>query len=276
MAIKTKNKTNAAATPAARQEKKKLRRGIIVLVSLAVLCAAVVFGLMRLNKLMFEDNRHFILRRIEVISSGFYGKNQANKRALIGKLDLKINSANLFELDVKKLRQTLRYQPNIADAQVAVLLPDTLQISVEERIPRAFLGRTDSPLVADANGMVMRSRECMGIHPNLPVIAGMPHHSLKAGEIHEKLRDALNLIMTVQRYRAFSVAGVNLSVPDELFVYMDYRFGSNVHRYRVTMPRGNYRENLDILQSAIEAARRRGDTHSRIEMTFDGQVVLKP
>lgn len=274
MAVKRKN-TTAALSPAERQEKRKLRHGIVLLVSLVLLIAGITAGLIWLNKRMFEENKHFTLRRVEIVSSGFYGKSAVSRRELVRRMNVTPGQDNLFRLDVKKLREELRTrQPNIEDAQVAVVLPDTLYVKIEERIPRAFLGRPNSPLVADANCMIMRASESLGVHPNLPVIVGMPHHALRPGERHEKLREALNLIMTVQRYRCFSVAAVNLSVPDELFVIMDYRAGNMVHRYRVTMPRKNYPENLDILQSAISEARKRGSDHSRINLTFDGQVVL--
>ena len=80
--------------------------------------------------------------------------------------------------------------------------------------------------------------------------------------------------MSVQRYRCFSVALISLRSPDELFVLMDYRDLRSSRRYHVTMLRGNYQESLDILQSAIEDARRRGDDRIKINMTYANQVVM--
>lgn len=275
MAAIRKNKNNSNGdSPALRQEKRKLRRGIILLAILFIFIAGCGVAAWWLKHRMFEQNRHFLLRQVTVESSGFWGKNSENRNALIRKLNLSINSDNLFALDMRKLRRQLRSIPNIADAQVCTILPDTVAISIEERIPRAFLGRPNSDLVADANGMVMHARQCFGVHPKLPVILVPPRCKLYPGEMQPALREALALIIAVQRYSCFSVALISLSRPDELFVLMGYRGIRGSRRYHVTMPIGNYAENLDILRSAIEDARRRGDDRIKINLMFKNQVVM--
>ena len=270
-ARKTKNST---PTPAERQEKKKLRRGVILLTVLFILLVALGVAMWWLKHRMFEKNPRFTLKHIQVESSGYWGKDVLRRNALIRKLDLRAGQQNLFDLDLRKLRMQLKSLPNVADAQVCTQLPDTLLINIEERSPRAFLGRPNSRLVVDANAMVMNARECFGVHPRMPVIVGMPHRSMRPGVIHPALREALNLIMSVQRYDCFSVALVNLSRNGELFVLMDYRHNSQIRRYHVTMLTGNYQESLDILRSAIEDALRHGDDRTKINMSFKNQVVM--
>ncbi len=274
MAVRSKNKTTAAANPAVRQEKKKLLRGIILLAMVCLFIAGCAAALFWLKSRMFKGNEHFLLRVVNIESSGYWGKGIDNRRILMDKLKLRPVRDNLFDLDPAKLKKVLLEVPNIADAEVYKTLPDTLNIRIEERIPRAFIGRPNSPQVVDANCVVMNSRECFGVHPRLPVINGMKHTYLKVGEQHRALQEALNLIMSVQRYPCFSVVMINLSQPDKLVVYMDYRVRSMVRRYHVTMPTGNYPEWLDTLKSAIENARRHGNDHTRINLTFQGQVVL--
>lgn len=275
MAVSRKTKNSSqSANPAVRQEKKKLLRGIILLAVLVLLIAGGVAALFWLQDRMFKGNDHFVLRHVNIESSGYWGKGIENRRVLLGKLNLQAGKDNLFELDMRKIRSVLRAIPNIADARVSKTLPDTLNLHIEERIPRAFVGRPNSPQVVDANCVVMNSRECFGVHPRLPVINGMKHTYLKVGEQHRALQEALNLIMTVQRYPCFSVVMVNLSQADKLVVYMDYHVRHMVRRYHVTMPVGNYTEWLDTLKSAIENARRHGNDHNRINLTFQDQVVL--
>lgn len=270
-----KSKSSAGTVdPAERQKKKKLIRGIILLALLAAIIAGCVLGLYWLKNRMFKDNDHFILRQTNINSSGYWGKNPVTTSRLLRKLDLQIGKSNLFELKLAELRQELRSIPNIADAQIRFILPDTLEINIEERIPRAFIGRPNSPLVADANCVVMNASECFGVHPNLPVINGTLHTSMRSGEVHNALRPALHLIMAVQRYKSFSVAAVSLRQEDNLVMLMDYRQGHKVRRYHVTMPKGNYPEWLDILQSSIEDALRRNDSRNRINLTFKDQVVM--
>ena len=275
MATARKNKsTSGSVDPAVRQKNKKLIRGIILLAILALMIASCIAGMYWMKNRMFEDNRHFILKKVNVVSSGYWGKDSLTANRLMRKLDLQIDKNNIFSLRPEILRRELRSIPNIANAQVWTVLPDTLEIRIEERIPRAFIGRPGSPLVVDANCVIMNSSECFGVHSNLPVINGNMHTTLKAGESHISMRPALHLIMAVQRYQNFSVAAISLRQTDNLTVLMDYRRGSNVRRYHVTMPYGNYREQLDILQSAIENAIQRRDDRNRINLTFKNQVVL--
>ena len=275
MAATRKGKGAAGANdPAERQKKKKLIRGIIFLVMLAAVLVGCVLAIFWLKSYMFKNNNHFILRNVNVVSSGYWGRDPLTSNQLLQKLNLQVNSSNLFAISSGQLRKELRSIPNIADAQVWKVLPDTLEIRIEERIPRAFIGRPNSPRVVDANGMIMNSVECFGVHPNLPVINGTVHTTLRAGEIHAALRPALHLIMAVQRYKCFSVAAVSLQQQDNLIMLMDYRRGSTTRRYHVTMPRGNYPQWLDILQSAIEDALRHGDSRNRINLTFKDRVIL--
>lgn len=275
MATTRKSKSSAAANdPALRQKKKKLIRGIILLAMLLIVIAGCVLGIYWLKNRMFEDNKRFILRHANIVSSGYWGKDVTTAKRLLNKLDLHIGKSNLFDLKPDKLRQELRSIPNVEDAQVWTVLPDTLEIRIEERTPRAFIGRPRSPRVVDANCVVMNTNECFGVHDKLPVINGGVHTSMNSGEVHTALRPALHLIMAAQRYKNFSVAAVNLSQADNLVILIDYRRGSTSRRYHVTMPRGNYPEWLDILQSAIEDSLRRNDTRNRVNLTFKNQVVM--
>ena len=275
MATVRKSKSSAGTNdPAVRQKKKKLIRGIVLLCVLLMVVIGCALGLYWLKNRMFEDNKHFTLRRVNIVSSGYWGKDGTTAKRLLNKLDLHIGKSNLFGLKPEKLRKELRSIPNVEDARVWTVLPDTLEIKIEERTPRAFIGRPRSPLVVDSNCVVMNVSECFGVHDNLPVINGGVHTSMSSGEVHTALRPALHLIMTVQRYKNFSVAAVSLRHPDNLVSLIDYRRGSTVRRYHVTMPRGNYVEWLDILQSAIEDALRRNDTRNRINLTFKDQVVM--
>lgn len=273
-AIRKSKKSGGTVDPAERQKKKKLIRGIILLIILALIISSCVLGLYWLKSRMFENNQHFVLQKVNVVSTGYWGQNTQTVNRLLHKLDLQIGKNNLFALKPEKLRRELRSIPNIADAQVWTVLPDSLEIRIEERIPRAFVGRSNSPLVVDANCVVMNAVECFGVHPNLPVINGGIHTNVKSGETHSAMRPALHLIMALQRYKQFSAAAISLRQPENLVALMDYRRGSVVRRYHVTMPRGNYREQLDILQSAIEDARRRQDDRNHINLTFKDQVVL--
>lgn len=275
MAVSAKSKSVSNTKSAAvRQEKRKFRRGLVLLILLLVLLCAAVASLFWIKHLMFEKNRNFTLKVVEVANRGYWGKNAETRKRLLNLLKLEPNKDNLFELDVRDIRKRLLGVPNIADAQVQVVLPDTLKLELEERLPRAFLGRSGSNLVADGNGMVMQSSECFGVHPQLPVIVGLRSNAIKPGVQLADLREALSLIMSVQYYRNFRVELVSIGHENELLVLMQYIRNKQQLRYQVTFPHGNYRDLLDILQSAIADALRHNDNRSKVNLTFDGAVVM--
>lgn len=271
MAARNTKNSSGAETPARRQEKKKLRRGLIVLSIIFVMlagCAVLIYYMMQA---FFEHNVRFTLREVEISSSGYWGKPD-NRTELVDRLQLKIKKDNIFALEPGVLRDKLRQIPNIADASVQRILPDKLIIRIEERIPRAFLGRGNSELLIDANGMVISSKHCFGVHPNLPVIVGLTNQNIRPGAVLKDLHNALDLIMQIYRdFPDFRVELVSVGNPERLFFFLRYR---KQKRYYVTMPSNDVSRMLDVLHSAIENARQHRDPRSNINLMFDGTVVL--
>lgn len=274
--VKTKTAANNHK-PAERQEKKKLWFGIIALVLFLLLIAGVVWGIIVLEANLFKHNDRFVLTQVAVNSPGGYYSKPAAQKLLIRALKLKIAEDNLFALDTAGIREQIKQQPAVEDVAVKTVLPDTLQIDIEERVPRAFIGRPGSWLVADANGMVMSRGSCAEVRNNLPVINGAFHINPKPGEVHHRLRPALDLIMEVQRFKCFSVSLVNLSQQEKLVAVIEYRSGGSARAasYWVTMPDRNIHEMLSKLQSTLEDIRRRGENIRKIDLTIEGQAVLQ-
>ncbi len=272
-------KTKAASgshNPAARQEKKKLWFGIIALGLLLLTAVGVVCGIVVLESKLFRQNERFVLRRVAINSPGGYYSKPAAQKVLIRALKLKVNQDNLFALDLANLRETIKKQPVVEDVRLRTVLPDTLKIDIEERLPRAFLGRPGSQLLTDANGMVLSRGSCAEVRKNLPVINGTPHINPKPGEIHPKLRPALDLIMEIQRFKCFSVSLINLNQAEKLVAVIEYHPGRSAgNSYWVTMPDRNFPETLNKLQSTLEDIRRRGENIKKIDLTLEGQAVLQ-
>ncbi len=272
MASRNSKNSPVAVNPAARQEKKKLRRGIFALLLLLFIVVSGGFLLYWLDHQFFDRNERFTLKEVEILSSGYWGKSSENRADLIRRLALHPGMDNLFALQPEKIRAAIRAIPNVADASVERVLPDTLSIRIEERVPRAFLGRSNSELVVDANGMVMNARQCFGVQPRLPVIVGLKNTDIREGAPLPELRGALDLIMQAYRgFPEFQVVLVSVSRPDRLFLFLNYR---NAQRYYVTMPVGNIPVMLDVLRSAIEDARSHRDTRRNINLMFDGSVIM--
>ena len=271
MAARNSRNNSAGNTPVQRQERKKLRRGLIALGLLLILLAGGGLLLFWLNHQFFDRNAHFTVNHVEIESTGYWGQSVENRAELIRFLGLHPGQDNLFALSPIRLRAQIRAIPNVADATVERILPDTLRLRIEERVPRAFLGYSKSDFVVDANAMVMLSRQCFGVHPRLPVIVGL-RDEVREGATLPKLSGALDLIMRVYRgFPEFQVVPISVSQPDRLFVILDYR---GRWRYHVTLPADRTGDLLDVLRSAIEDALRNNDRRNNVNLLFDGSVVM--
>ena len=271
MATRSGKNNSSGNTPVQRQERRKLWRGVIALAALLLLLIAIGFLLFWLNCQFFDRNARFTLNHITIESTGYWGQSAENRAELLRFMRLHPGSDNLFAIDPAKVREQIKSIPNVADATVERILPDTLQLRIEERVPRAFLGYSKSDFVVDANTMVMLSRQCFGVHPRLPVIVGL-RDEVREGVMLPKLANALDLIMRIHRsFPEFQVVLLSVSQPDRIFMILDYR---GRKRYQVTLPAEQKPELLDVLRSAIEDALRNNDQRTNVNLLFDGSVVM--
>ena len=272
---KNKNQNGAVNSAAALQERKKLRRGIILLSCMFVLLLALGGLFWWLSCSLFEKNKRFTVREVAVSSNGFWNTNEESRRALVNKLNIHINQDNIFELDLKKMRQELRSFANVADAQLELQLPDRLVINIEERVPRAVLGSPRYRRVVDANAVVMDAAQCMK-HSDLPVIIGMrtPPQQIKPGIMLSELHQALALLMAMERFQCFKAEMVKIGSNNELVLTVKYLLPGRALTYYVTMPTGDYPQLLTILSSVIEEALGQRNTMNVLNMNFEGKVVF--
>ena len=63
--------------------------------------------------------------------------------------------ANLLELELDAVAEAVRREPWVRDAQVRRVLPRTVRILIQERIPVARIGRADGVALVDAAGEVL-------------------------------------------------------------------------------------------------------------------------
>ena len=104
-------------------QNRNFRIGLVLFLFLTAIAVAVVLVLYG-AQLLSSKNRHFLLRDVKVESSGWWNKKN---RKVMNDLNLEIGKTNLFDLDLKKLRQTLlNMEPSIAKVSLKKVLPDTL------------------------------------------------------------------------------------------------------------------------------------------------------
>ncbi|MBR7104194.1 MAG: FtsQ-type POTRA domain-containing protein [Lentisphaeria bacterium] len=265
--------STAKNSSAGRQDKKKVRNAVLAVFLLLLVSGAAGAGFWGVRKLLFDANPRFLLREIRVNGSGYW-KDHAGD--LAEKIGLK-KGTNLFALDVKKIRKDLARVPNVENSFIYRILPDTLIIRVTERVPRAFLSRENSPLVADGNAVVMPRSQSMRSYARLPVIMDVSLRGIKSGDSFEKIKPAMELIMTAVRdYPDITIYRISLRDPKKLHVYLKYKYNRfNIHHLVLPVRNRGMKFMLMAYQSAVINAHRIGETRNNYDLSYDGKCVIR-
>jgi cell division septal protein FtsQ len=184
---------------------------------------------------------------------------------------------NLFSLNLRQICDELSLQPSIEKVNVSRVLPNTLQVNVVERIPRAFLYSQKSPWIVDSNGIVMESKSCVNLRRNLPVITGfkIDNPPLTPGQDMPQLKQAIDLIMTaVKKYPEIKILRVNLSTQRE--IQMSFLTSSADVPLCAIFPRTRIEEKMAVLRTALRQRQATNNPAITIDLRFEGQVILKP
>lgn len=169
-----------------------------VLLVLGVL-VGVAYGVREgLNRLFFV-NPTYTLNHIDVEIDGTLNRDQVLQSAGLH------TGVNIFSVKLPAARQALLDIPQVEEAEIQRLLPDTLKIAIRERLPVARLIADRSQLdtltpaqtlMLDASGVVLKSRVNLPEYTRLPVITGYPTDGFRLGKPAEapEIMSALNLL----------------------------------------------------------------------------------
>ena len=272
---KSKPATTAGKKTVSNVEQKKLKRGLLLIASLLLIVVSCVLALWWIKNRLFSENKRFTLRVVEIHSTGYWAQNENNRVLLLQKANLQPGKDTLMAMDLPQLRQNLRNIPNIADAQISMELPDKLKISIDERIPWAFIGKKDGHWVVDSEGLIMESKECFGVHSNLPVISVLQRDILNvtSGNRLPAAAEPLKLLAAVKQTQVFTINTI-IALDDKLCVNMKYHSAGKSSNYTVNMPVGNYNMLLNQIQTVIDNAIKRNERFTTINVLYNGQTVL--
>ena len=275
---KKENKSSGTSTPATGwrdPQKRRQIRTILLLLVLALLLGGGTAGVIFFKHRLFQENPHFILRQVVVESPGWWGATEENHRRLLRTLQVNPGVDNLFDYKLPELRKKLLEIPSIESASVERVLPDTLRLKISERIPRAFLGDQRSDKVVDFQGVVMARSECLNIDLRMPVILNFePSVTPMPGDRLQTLQPMLDLLMeTIRSFTDFKITAMSINRSGNLHIQLWYK---NARRYDVTLPPGNARYYLNMLQCALEQTAGNPEAGTYVDLTFEDNVVFKP
>lgn len=155
------------------QSLKALKGGLKISILLAILSCGCFYGYHYVRD-HFLTSEEFALHHFELKTNGFLN---AGEVAEIAGIDL---SGTIFSFDLEEAEARLIARPEVVSANVDRLYPDTVKISLSERVPVAWLASADlgiagrnplSGVLIDADGV---SFKCQGklwdVARELPVI----------------------------------------------------------------------------------------------------------
>lgn len=263
-----KEKTVKKKTPSINRW--KYVRVLLIALCIVLLLGGVIVSLWLFQQSLFSGNPRFILRKVEVQSSGWWN---AQSKLITQYLKLQTGRDNLFSLDLQTIRKKLRKIPSVESATVSRLLPDTLQICLFERIPRARIGSSSSRWVVDSDCIIMPKANCVNISAQLPVI--LFYKEVEGGMVVPELKSALQLISLVDEYfPEIQIQGLSVSNPEQLRFFMSWK-GKPEDIYRVYMPRQNLRRLLTVLRSTVIRLKNFGDPRRTIDLNYNDTAILR-
>ena len=155
--------------PRHRTRIRKVRRGLSTRAVLLLQLSALGLGLVALAwtgyaKVMASERLRVL--KVEVRGSHFLSEGEV--RELLGPAV----GENILGLDIQALKARLRASPWVADATVSRTLPDTLKVSIHERVPLA-LAEIDRLYLMDADGGLIDIYGPRTAAFDLPIVRGL-------------------------------------------------------------------------------------------------------
>ena len=248
------------------------RIGLIFSTIIITLCV-VAAGFWLTSKSLFSGNDNLIVRRV-VVRSGGWWKN--HPRDVMRILNVTTGETHLFKSTLPELRSKLEAQPSIESVGISRIIPDTLVIDINERIPQAFLHWKNNSKVVDGNGVVMSTASCVSVGGDLPVVTGFrsKKEDLIPGNRLPQVMPAMDLIEAAARIVPdMRFLRVSLNNPD--YFKTEIRVDRSRKNYEFYLSKKGYEVKLHALSNLLARISRSHPKAKTIDMRYKGQAVVK-
>ena len=245
----------------------------LILSSIVMLLALAVLGFWLATKSLFERNANFTIKRVVVRSGGWWKTHQSEVNRVLG---ITLGETNLFACDLPSFRKKLEKQPSIESVEVSRIIPDTLLVDINERIPYAFLHWTGNKKVVDSNCMVMSTSSCVSVGGDLPVVTGFTSkkEELIPGSKLPQVAPAIKLIDTASKLApAIRFELISMNSPNYFKTYISV--SPSERRFTLYLSRKNVEVKLAALAKLLPKIANRRSKAKIIDMRYKGQAVVK-
>lgn len=271
---KTEKKPNPPKQrePMTPEQKLVLKIALVFVILGAILCA-VISGSIFLYKAVCTENSNYILRNVEVRSNGYW---QGQNKIISAFLKLNVLKDNIFKLDTKKLQKEALRIPGVKHCEVRRILPDTVQINMLERFPRAKIAGHPSYLVDEHGIIILKKYVKPENQNNLVLLTGVRKN--RKFEVNQQEKDFFNAMqiqfLTLSYYSDIEIIAIDISDKDFLKLYVRYAKGK---LRQAIMPNELSGADLRLkaLRTALIRSHNANDNVKIYNLSFDGRVVCQ-
>ncbi len=241
---------------------------LVILCTAAVVAAFSVYrfvysaGLLTLRTVQVEGCRHADARRIEAIVRNDF-------------------SPNILRIDLQRLRARLEQVPWVRRVEIRRVLPATLVITVQERVPSIIADIGGNLELLDDDGFLLEHYDTTSVKLDVPVFSGLRGDDAAAYKVFQednssRVRVGVQVLAEIAAGSpelARALSEIDLSDPSNIKVLLvddtaelflgDHDFLKRLQMFMSCLPR--YQE-----------MKAQGKDIAEVDLRFDGQVVFRP
>ena len=298
----------------AQLERRNFRRGLIVSAVALFIFGSIGLWCYLLSDYLFQENTAFTLRHVTIDSRSAVDSRWTDESGiakLSADLGLQKGVTNIFAVDLNELRsRTISRYPGIADITIRRILPDTLAITIKERMPLAMvlfsgpdgrkmelkenLRRRDegreriSELLTDEKAVLMSRADFAGINQRLPEIKFEIENAVPGAvvDVHPgaelvQLQYAVSLLKHAKTRANLEIYAVIMTVRTERLEFPPNRWCIVRFKYRehiataILPPSDNVEDQLRVLEETVAESIARGTPRATYDLRFQGRVVQR-
>lgn len=241
----------------------------------------VLLSIWFLRQKLYFHNQFFRLKKIETQPTSNY--SELRLKTILSEMGVEENSGTLTTLPVGAIRERLQQEPLIAASAVRRIFPDTLQISIRERIPVAVLQSRHQgcEFTIDQDAFILPGK-VRGISGNLPLVITIPNdHALHIGDQTDNrwLRGVLqflDLLATRPEGSLYVPRLIRINQPgNQLHVQLQ---GKGVFKQGATLvlPLDNLGPALDRLRDVVRKRSETRQSISYVDVTLERNIPVRP
>lgn len=225
---------------------------------LVILCAFITWLICMIPQKLMNENPRFYLRKIDVSNSGYW--SAARGKELLSEVGLS-EGMNLFQINIKEIRERTLKIPNIKDADVSLVLPDKIVFNLIERVPRAEMDAVNGVVVVDEEGAMFKRDESMVADRK----SALPKLIMTPKGNKELQQEAVKLIITANQ-ECPDIHIKSIIIGRDCFdVYLTHGGERNLH---VIFPVENYSASFNYLQNAILHTALKGENPAGFDLRY--------